>query len=183
MGRTRTLDSHASRLRRKLDPEAGRFVVNCWGVGYRLIEAPRPMMRRRWLRRPAAWPLALACATVVVAERVRTRRRRERLNRALHELRRPLQALVLRSAGARAGGSAGHLELALEALADLDREVNGGARRRRRSRDGRDLAARVRSTAGDRAAALAGRRLELAWALGAPGSRATRGRSRRRSTT
>jgi DNA-binding response OmpR family regulator len=38
MGRTRTLDSHASRLRRKLDPEAGRYVVNCWGVGYRLIE-------------------------------------------------------------------------------------------------------------------------------------------------
>jgi DNA-binding response OmpR family regulator len=38
MGRTRTLDSHASRLRRKLDPEAARFVVNCWGVGYRLIE-------------------------------------------------------------------------------------------------------------------------------------------------
>jgi DNA-binding response OmpR family regulator len=38
MGKTRTLDSHASRLRRKLDPKAGRFVVNCWGVGYRLIE-------------------------------------------------------------------------------------------------------------------------------------------------
>jgi DNA-binding response OmpR family regulator len=38
MGRTRTLDSHASRLRRKLDPEAGRFVRNCWGVGYRLID-------------------------------------------------------------------------------------------------------------------------------------------------
>ena len=38
-GRTRTLDSHASRLRRKLDPERGRFVVNCWGVGYRLVEA------------------------------------------------------------------------------------------------------------------------------------------------
>lgn len=38
MGRTRTLDSHASRLRRKLDPEAGRYVVNCWGVGYRLID-------------------------------------------------------------------------------------------------------------------------------------------------
>ena len=37
-GRSRTLDSHASRLRRKLDPEAGRFVKNCWGVGYRLIE-------------------------------------------------------------------------------------------------------------------------------------------------
>jgi DNA-binding response OmpR family regulator len=37
-GRTRTLDSHASRLRRKLDPEGGRFVVNVWGVGYRLVE-------------------------------------------------------------------------------------------------------------------------------------------------
>ena len=39
LGRTRTLDSHASRLRRKLDP-GGRFVVNCWGVGYRLVEGP-----------------------------------------------------------------------------------------------------------------------------------------------
>lgn len=38
LGRTRTLDSHASRLRRKLDPEHSRFVVNCWGVGYRLVE-------------------------------------------------------------------------------------------------------------------------------------------------
>ena len=37
MGRTRTLDSHASRLRRKLDPEGGRFVENVWGVGYRLL--------------------------------------------------------------------------------------------------------------------------------------------------
>lgn len=38
LARTRTLDSHASRLRRKLDPERGRYVVNCWGVGYRLLE-------------------------------------------------------------------------------------------------------------------------------------------------
>lgn len=37
-GRTRTLDSHASRLRRKLDPDYGRFVVNCWGIGYRLVD-------------------------------------------------------------------------------------------------------------------------------------------------
>jgi DNA-binding response OmpR family regulator len=36
--RTRTLDSHASRLRRKLDPEHGRYVVNAWGFGYRLID-------------------------------------------------------------------------------------------------------------------------------------------------
>jgi DNA-binding response OmpR family regulator len=37
-GRTRTLDSHASRLRRKLDPEYGRYVINCWGIGYRLVD-------------------------------------------------------------------------------------------------------------------------------------------------
>ena len=38
MARTRTLDSHASRLRRKLDPAKGRYVVNVWGVGYRLVD-------------------------------------------------------------------------------------------------------------------------------------------------
>src|SRR5205085_5745010 len=39
MGRTRTLDSHASRLRRKLArPGARPFVINSWGVGYSLIE-------------------------------------------------------------------------------------------------------------------------------------------------
>jgi DNA-binding response OmpR family regulator len=38
LAKTRTLDSHASRLRRKLDPEHGRYVVNVWGVGYRLVE-------------------------------------------------------------------------------------------------------------------------------------------------
>ena len=37
-GRTRTLDSHASRLRRKLDPQHGHYVVNCWGIGYRLVD-------------------------------------------------------------------------------------------------------------------------------------------------
>lgn len=37
-GRTRTLDSHASRLRRKLDPANARYVVNSWGYGYRLID-------------------------------------------------------------------------------------------------------------------------------------------------
>lgn len=39
MGRTRTLDSHASRLRRKLDPAGRRYVTNVWGVGYRLLPA------------------------------------------------------------------------------------------------------------------------------------------------
>ena len=37
-GRTRTLDSHASRLRRKLaEPDGSRYVRNVWGVGYCLI--------------------------------------------------------------------------------------------------------------------------------------------------
>jgi DNA-binding response OmpR family regulator len=36
-GSTRTLDSHASRLRRKLSAAGERWVINVWGVGYRLI--------------------------------------------------------------------------------------------------------------------------------------------------
>jgi DNA-binding response OmpR family regulator len=40
LGRTRTLDSHASRLRRKLQAAGdGPFVLNVWGVGYRLLPA------------------------------------------------------------------------------------------------------------------------------------------------
>ena len=41
------------------------------------------------------WPLALTVAAFLVRERVRGGRRRGALNRALHELRRPLQALAL----------------------------------------------------------------------------------------
>jgi DNA-binding response OmpR family regulator len=40
MGSTRTLDSHASRVRRKLvsAERARRWIVNVWGVGYRLTD-------------------------------------------------------------------------------------------------------------------------------------------------
>jgi DNA-binding response OmpR family regulator len=39
--RSRTLDSHASRLRRKLrSAGADGLVINCWGVGYRLWDRP-----------------------------------------------------------------------------------------------------------------------------------------------
>ena len=38
-GSTRTLDTHACRLRRKLGAHGGGFVVNVWGVGYRLLDA------------------------------------------------------------------------------------------------------------------------------------------------
>ncbi|MGO9762526.1 MAG: winged helix-turn-helix domain-containing protein, partial [Solirubrobacteraceae bacterium] len=37
LGTTRTVDTHASRLRRKLSAAGERWVVNVWGVGYRLV--------------------------------------------------------------------------------------------------------------------------------------------------
>jgi DNA-binding response OmpR family regulator len=42
MGHTRTLDSHASRLRKKLARGGQRYIVNVWGVGYRLIDGALP---------------------------------------------------------------------------------------------------------------------------------------------
>lgn len=41
---TRTLDSHAARLRVKLREATGtdRYVINVWGVGYRLTDPPLP---------------------------------------------------------------------------------------------------------------------------------------------
>jgi DNA-binding response OmpR family regulator len=57
MGATRTLDSHACRLRQKLAFDGDRYVINVWGVGYRLVDpspaedplrAPAPARRRRF---------------------------------------------------------------------------------------------------------------------------------------
>lgn len=39
-GATRTLDSHACRLRAKLAVDGDLYVVNVWGVGYRLVDGP-----------------------------------------------------------------------------------------------------------------------------------------------
>jgi DNA-binding response OmpR family regulator len=36
--KTRTLDSHAHRLRIKLSTPVDRYIVNVWGVGYRLVD-------------------------------------------------------------------------------------------------------------------------------------------------
>jgi DNA-binding response OmpR family regulator len=44
---TRTLDSHAARLRRKLCVGETRFVLNVWGIGYRLVDGS------------TAWPVAV----------------------------------------------------------------------------------------------------------------------------
>ena len=40
LGTSRTLDSHACRLRNKLGVHGDRFVVNVWGIGYRLVDGP-----------------------------------------------------------------------------------------------------------------------------------------------
>lgn len=47
-GTTRTLDSHACRLRHKLGAQGDRFIVNVWGVGYRLTDdLPTPRVGER----------------------------------------------------------------------------------------------------------------------------------------
>jgi signal transduction histidine kinase len=111
-----------------------------------------------------AWPLALTLATLVVSDRARRRRRRELLNRALHELRRPLQALTLEWPQP-SWSRRDHLGLALEALGELDRRVNGHPpteRARVALVDAHTLAAdalhRWRGPAARR-----GRSLELSW--------------------
>jgi DNA-binding response OmpR family regulator len=50
LGTTRTLDSHACRLRHKLSVQGDSFVVNVWGVGYRLIDGPVQQEEDRSLR-------------------------------------------------------------------------------------------------------------------------------------
>ena len=72
----------------------------------------------------AGWPLAATLALAVVGH-IRGTRRRNALNEALHELRRPLQALLL----ARPAAPGTAMALALAALARLDREINGGPER------------------------------------------------------
>jgi signal transduction histidine kinase len=76
----------------------------------------------------AGWPLVLSMAATVAAQGLRAGRRRSALNQALHELRRPLQAVALAVGPqlAGSGGSEDPMELAAAALERLDREINGG---------------------------------------------------------
>lgn len=74
------------------------------------------------------WLLAASLAILVLGQELARGRRRNALNRGLHELRRPLQAMALAMPEQRLGGvrsTPGSMELALAALDDLDREVNG----------------------------------------------------------
>jgi signal transduction histidine kinase len=71
-----------------------------------------------------AWPLAASMA-VVLTFQLRAGRRRSAINEALHELRRPLQAIALSGSGGQPSVESS-IELAAAALERLDREINGG---------------------------------------------------------
>ena len=102
-----------------------------------------------------------ALATIVVSQHRLAARRRRVLNRAIHELRRPLQALALTERGQ----CLGQLELALDALEVLDREVNGGSEPPPRPADAAALAEQAIARWSE-PARLAGRPLGLAWRAG-----------------
>jgi signal transduction histidine kinase len=116
----------------------------------------------------AAWPLAASMAAAVTVQGLREGRRRTVLNEALHELRRPLQAVAL--AGQvptpqdRGGGA---IELAAAALERLDREINGGGSPApaRAAVDGRSLVLAAVERWRERAQ-VAGAVLELRWNAG-----------------
>src|SRR4029079_9250967 len=78
---------------------------------------------------------AIVPAAALLRDRARSRRRRRELNRTLHELRRPLQALAL-SNGRDYRAADGFLDLAMSALGDLDRAVNGDAPQAPPAREG-----------------------------------------------
>jgi signal transduction histidine kinase len=75
----------------------------------------------------SAWPLGLSLAMAAAAQAVYAGRRRSALNEALHELRRPLQALALAPGAAGGPGLEGSVRMAAAALERLEREINGEA--------------------------------------------------------
>ena len=74
------------------------------------------------------WSLAASMATALAFLVLRDGRRRSAINEAMHELRRPLQAIALSPPEARPADDRieGSMRLAAAALERLDREVNGG---------------------------------------------------------
>ncbi len=75
-----------------------------------------------------AWPFGASLAAAVAAQGLYAGRRRTALNEALHELRRPLQALALAAPPAQRGETSaivGSVQMAATALERLEREING----------------------------------------------------------
>jgi len=117
----------------------------------------------------AFWPLAASMAAAVAVQGLREGRRRTVLNEALHELRRPLQAVALAVGpqSSPSGGGGDAIELAAAALERLDREINGGGSPSpaRGAVDGRSLALAAVERWNERAR-IAGATLELRWNAG-----------------
>jgi hypothetical protein len=111
-------------------------------------------------------PAGALAAAAALALGLREGRRRVALNEALHELRRPLQALVLQAPGRRSGGGDGPVEMAAAALERLDREINGEpVAAERAPLLARPLAESALSRWRERAAGV-GASLELRWEAG-----------------
>ena len=117
----------------------------------------------------AAWPLGASLAAAVAVQGLRTGRRRTALNEALHELRRPLQALALVSPGtvrAEPAAIQGSVRMAAAALERLEREINGESLAPvRETAPARPLLDSAVRRWGSRAA-LAGGSLSLRWQAG-----------------
>lgn len=109
----------------------------------------------------AGWPLIATLALALAGVAIRAGRRRNAVNEALHELRRPLQAMALISPN-------GTVQLALSALARVDAALNGGHRERRLGPV--PCRALVEAAIGRwrSRARLAGGGIELRWRAGVP---------------
>ena len=121
------------------------------------------------LAHSGGWSLAASMALALLALVLRDGRRRALINEALHELRRPLQALALSTdlrRGGATGGYDGSVQLAASALERLDRAVNGG--RFGSTREAVRCESLLRSAVGRWRArvALGGGSLELRWWAG-----------------
>ncbi len=118
----------------------------------------------------AGWPLAASLAAVVTARGLWATRRRAELNEALHEVRRPLQALALATPGTtgrrEAAGVEGPIQLAAAALERLDRQINGEVFESPRTRVSAERLLGAAVARWTERAALAGASLELRWSAG-----------------
>lgn len=115
----------------------------------------------------AAWPLGASLAVAALAQGIYAGRRRTALNEAVHELRRPLQALALVTPSGQEGSvMQGSVAMAASALRRLEREINGeGVAPSRIALPARPLLeAAVRRW--QARAALAGSSLALRWSAG-----------------
>lgn len=114
---------------------------------------------------PPALVMAVLAAAAALAVGAREGRRRTALNEALHELRRPLQVLVLQAPAPGRHGE-GPVEMAAAALERLERQINGEpAAPERAPLLARPLAEAALGRWRERAAG-AGATLELQWEAG-----------------